>query len=187
MTEDDAVGYLAEATDSSQVEVSGGSLTHCVCPTPVELERESGDGADGSIDQDHHEPSTCGCLICAVASAGKTPNFTVLNPTPPKPAVSTVDRLAFVAFCMARALVARGAGEPEALYEHYREAGDRAEAAVQAAEAARKADYALAFDRAAAYYRAALELAPESQACAGWTEALGQALAHAGRLGKYGA
>src|SRR4029450_3048458 len=46
--------------------------------------------------------------------------------------------------CMARALVARGAGESEALYEHYREAGDRAEAAVQAAAAAQKADYALA-------------------------------------------
>jgi tetratricopeptide (TPR) repeat protein len=88
---------------------------------------------------------------------------------------------------MARALVARGAGESEALYEHYREAGDRAEAAVQAAAAAQKADYALAFDRAAAYYRAALELAPESEACAGWTEALGQALAHAGRPAEAGA
>jgi tetratricopeptide (TPR) repeat protein len=83
--------------------------------------------------------------------------------------------------CMALALVARGAGEPEALYEHYREAGDHAEAAVQAATAAQKADHTLAFDRAAAYYRAAIELAPESDASPGWTEALGEALAHAGR------
>jgi eukaryotic-like serine/threonine-protein kinase len=89
--------------------------------------------------------------------------------------------------CMARALVARGAPEPEALYEHYREAGDRAEAAVQAAAAAQKAKYALAFDRAAAYYRAALELAPESEASAAWTEALGEALAHAGRPAEAGA
>ena len=82
---------------------------------------------------------------------------------------------------MARALVARGAGEPEALYEHYREAGDHAEAAVQAAAAAQKADQTLAFDRAAAYYRAAIELAPDSDASHGWTEALGDALAYAGR------
>ena len=69
--------------------------------------------------------------------------------------------------CMARALVAKGAGEPEALYEHYREAGDHAEAAVQAAAAAQKADRTLAFDRAAAYYRAAIELASESDASHG--------------------
>jgi len=88
---------------------------------------------------------------------------------------------------MARTLVARGAGEPEVLYEHYREAGDRAEAAVHAAAAAQKADHALAFDRAAAYYRAALELTAESEAYAGWTEALGEALAHAGRPAEAGA
>jgi tetratricopeptide (TPR) repeat protein len=88
--------------------------------------------------------------------------------------------------CMAHAIVARGAEEPEVLYEHYREAGDCAQAAVQAAAAAQRADYALAFDRAAAYYRAALELAPESPACAGWTEALGETLAHAGRPAEAG-
>jgi tetratricopeptide (TPR) repeat protein len=82
---------------------------------------------------------------------------------------------------MALTLVASGAGEPEALYEHYREAGDHADAAVQAAAAAQKADHTLAFDRAAAYYRAAIELAPDSDASPGWTEALGEALAHAGR------
>ena len=103
MMEDGAIG--AEATGNNQVEVSDGSLTHCACPTPLQFPREPRDESDGSIDQDHHEPSTCGCLVCAVASAGKTPNYSVLNPTPPEPAVRTVDRLAFVAFCMARALV----------------------------------------------------------------------------------
>jgi tetratricopeptide (TPR) repeat protein len=82
---------------------------------------------------------------------------------------------------VARTLVARGAGEPEVLYEHYREAGAQDAAAAYATAAAQKADHALAFDRAAAYYRAALELAPGSSARAGWTEALGMALANAGR------
>lgn len=104
-TEDDAVGCLAEATANSPVEVSGSSLTRCACPMPVEPQRASDDASDGSIDQDHHEPSTCGCLICAVAGAGTTPNYTVLNPTPLESAVPTLDRLAFAAFCVARALV----------------------------------------------------------------------------------
>jgi eukaryotic-like serine/threonine-protein kinase len=82
---------------------------------------------------------------------------------------------------IARTLVARGADDPESLFEHLREAGEPAEAASYAALAAKKADSALAFDRAAEYYRAALELTPAALEHLSWTERLAAALANAGR------
>jgi predicted Ser/Thr protein kinase/tetratricopeptide (TPR) repeat protein len=82
---------------------------------------------------------------------------------------------------MARTLVARGADEPDALFEHFREADESAEASKYAVLAAKKADAALAFDRAAGYYRAALELRPEAQEHLEWTQRLAAALANAGR------
>ena len=82
---------------------------------------------------------------------------------------------------IARTLVARGADDPESLFEHFREAGEPAEAASYAALAAKKADSALAFDRAAEYYRAALELTPAALEHLSWTERLAAALANAGR------
>jgi serine/threonine protein kinase len=80
---------------------------------------------------------------------------------------------------VAEALVARGVDDPEALFEHYRAGGDRAQAAVFALEAARKAGETLAFDRAALFYRHALELAPGRQP--EWKAGLAQALSNAGR------
>ena len=61
---------------------------------------------------------------------------------------------------LVRTLTARGADDPEALFEHCRGAGDRDGAARQAALAAAKAHAVLAFDRAAFFYRSALELVP---------------------------
>lgn len=82
---------------------------------------------------------------------------------------------------MVRALVGRGADDPEALYTHYRGAGDHVNASTQAALAARKADAALAFDRAASFYRCALELAPDSPARFEWKHGLAESLTNAGR------
>ena len=62
---------------------------------------------------------------------------------------------------LVRTLTARGADDPEALFEHCKGAGDRDGAARQAALAAAKAHAVLAFDRAAFFYRHALELAPQ--------------------------
>ena len=94
--------------------------------------------------------------------------------------VSTDDRRTLHGL-LARTLVARGAEDPEALCEHYREAGETELASAQAALAATKADAALAFDRAAAYYRDALELATPPRAHPEWKERLAAALANAGR------
>ena len=82
---------------------------------------------------------------------------------------------------MVRALVARRADDPEALYSHYRGAGDHVGASTQAALAARKAEAALAFDRAASFYRSALELAPGAPAATEWTQGLAESLTNAGR------
>jgi tetratricopeptide (TPR) repeat protein len=82
---------------------------------------------------------------------------------------------------IARAMSARRIDEPEALYEHCREAGDRAEASAHAARAAAKADAVLAFDRAVDFYQAAIELAPDSPSFTLWRERLAAALANAGR------
>jgi hypothetical protein len=82
---------------------------------------------------------------------------------------------------LARALVVRAADDAEALYEHYREAGDHQQASVQATRAGQKAESALAFDRAVMYYRAALELATPPGVDRDSKERLARALANAGR------
>jgi tetratricopeptide (TPR) repeat protein len=82
---------------------------------------------------------------------------------------------------MAQTLVARRAGDAEALFEHYSGAGDRDQASTQAALAAKKAGAALAFDRAGSFYRRALELTPASPDALDWKKGLATALANAGR------
>jgi hypothetical protein len=80
-----------------------------------------------------------------------------------------------------RTLMARGADEPEGLFEHCLGAGDSMAAARQAARAAAKAHTVLAFDRAASFYRSALELVPNDPAAPAWRQGLGEALTQAGR------
>jgi tetratricopeptide (TPR) repeat protein len=87
---------------------------------------------------------------------------------------------------LAASLVARQSDDCEALFEHYRGAGDWDLASVQAGRAAEKADSALAFDRAASFYRQALTLAPGSAAAKQWQDALATALANAGRPAEAG-
>jgi eukaryotic-like serine/threonine-protein kinase len=82
---------------------------------------------------------------------------------------------------IARALVARRADDPDALFEHFRAAGESTEASRYAVLAAEKADAALAFDRSAGYYRSAIELTPDAEAHPKWTLRLAAALANAGR------
>jgi hypothetical protein len=82
---------------------------------------------------------------------------------------------------MAQTLVARRIDDPEALFAHYRGAGDSHRASIQAGLAANKADAALAFDRAALFYRHALDLAPHGAARGEWKKGLASALANAGR------
>jgi eukaryotic-like serine/threonine-protein kinase len=82
---------------------------------------------------------------------------------------------------MAQALVERRSDDCEALFEHYRGAGDPESASIQAGLAAAKAGSALAFDRAASFYGQALTLAPASPAASAWNEGLANALANAGR------
>ena len=83
---------------------------------------------------------------------------------------------------MAASLVARHSDDCEALFEHYRGAGDAERASMQAVLAAEKASAALAFDRAASFYRHALELGPVRRPPARrWREGLAAALANAGR------
>lgn len=84
---------------------------------------------------------------------------------------------------LATAMEARRADDPETLYEHYLEAGQRARALSCATQAAAKAARVLAFERAALFYRRALALTPEGGAEAGSLYAqLGEALANAGRV-----
>ena len=82
---------------------------------------------------------------------------------------------------LAASLVERQSDDCEALFEHYRGAGDWDLASVQAGLAAEKADSALAFDRAASFYSHALTLAPGSAPAQQWQQALATALANAGR------
>jgi serine/threonine protein kinase len=82
---------------------------------------------------------------------------------------------------MARALVERRSDDCEALFEHYRGAGDHENASVQAGLAAVKTGTALAFDRSAFLYGQALTLAPASPSAAAWKVGFADALANAGR------
>ena len=82
---------------------------------------------------------------------------------------------------MIHALATRAIDDPEALFEHYRAAGEQQHASVQAAQAADKAARALAFDRAAEFYRHALTHAPDKESHLAWREGLATALANAGR------
>ena len=82
---------------------------------------------------------------------------------------------------VAASLVDRQSDDCEALFEHYRGAGDDQRAAVQAGLAADKATAALAFDRAAAFHQYALELAPGSHDVEIRKRQLAVALANAGR------
>jgi eukaryotic-like serine/threonine-protein kinase len=79
------------------------------------------------------------------------------------------------------ALVERRSDDCEALFEHYRGAGDPDNASIQAGLAAEKAGAALAFDRAAFLYKQALTLTPASPAAQAWKEGIADALANAGR------
>ena len=82
---------------------------------------------------------------------------------------------------MVQTLVERQSDDCEALFEHYRGAGDPENASIQAGRAAEKAGTALAFDRTVFFYRQALALAPDSSAANAWREGLATALANAGR------
>ena len=82
---------------------------------------------------------------------------------------------------MVRALLERGGDDCEALFDHYRGAGDAPNAAIQAGIAGEKAGAALAFDRAATFYGHALTLGPDSPSAGAWREGLATALANAGR------
>ena len=63
---------------------------------------------------------------------------------------------------LAQAIEARGHGDPEILYEHYVEIGDRQRALEYGTLAAGQASRALAFERAALLYRQAITLAAEA-------------------------
>ncbi len=82
---------------------------------------------------------------------------------------------------MAASLVARQSDDCDALFEHYRGAGDDERASMQAGLAAEKAGAALAFDRSASFYQHALDLSPSAAAASAWREGLAAALANAGR------
>ena len=83
--------------------------------------------------------------------------------------------------CMVQALVGRQSDDCEALFDHYRGAGDAENASIQAGLAGGKAGAALAFDRSASFYRHALALSPTSPDGQAWREGLATALANAGR------
>ncbi len=84
---------------------------------------------------------------------------------------------------LANAIEARRTDDPEALYDHYLEAGQHARARSCASHAGAKAARVLAFERAALFYQRALDLTPEGSPDAGTLQAqLGEALANAGRV-----
>ena len=82
---------------------------------------------------------------------------------------------------LVQALLEKRSDDCEALFEHYRGAGDHDHASIQAGLAAEKAAAALAFDRAAFFFKQALALAPASPAAAAWKEGVADGLANAGR------
>lgn len=83
---------------------------------------------------------------------------------------------------IARALEACNRVDPETLFVHYHQAGERARAAAYAVAAAAQASEALAFDRAARLYRHALEDQPPDESTVHTLHVrLADALANAGR------
>ena len=82
---------------------------------------------------------------------------------------------------MAEVLAERRSDDCEAMFEHYRGAGDAENASIHAGLAGEKAATALAFDRAVSFYRHALALTPASPSTPVWEEGLAHALANAGR------
>ncbi|MEZ4451752.1 MAG: protein kinase [Nannocystaceae bacterium] len=94
---------------------------------------------------------------------------------------------------LAKSMEHHSLDDPEALYGHYRAAGDRTRAALYADKAATRASEALAFDLAATFYRHAIELVPSEDSMSGSSveasrigkarleRGLGDALANAGR------
>jgi serine/threonine protein kinase/tetratricopeptide (TPR) repeat protein len=89
---------------------------------------------------------------------------------------------------LARAWEESGDADPEVLFEHCLQAGERERAAEHAAAAAHKAAGALAFERSAALYRQAIALCPRAEVAArGLEERLGDALSRAGRWADAGA
>jgi eukaryotic-like serine/threonine-protein kinase len=83
---------------------------------------------------------------------------------------------------IARAMERFDVTDPERLVVHHAGAGDRTRAGEMALEAARRAAEKLAFNRAAELYRKALELlSPDAPQRRALYEALGDALANAGR------
>lgn len=82
---------------------------------------------------------------------------------------------------IARALREAGEADPEALFIHFNASGSHELATQYAEEAAAKSARALAFDRAAEFYRHALELNEDQARALNLREALGDALANAGR------
>ncbi len=83
---------------------------------------------------------------------------------------------------LAKTLVDHGLDDPEALFTHYRSAGDTVLAGEQAALAARRASDALAFDRAALFYLRALDLGDfEDAEALELREGLAESLTNAGR------
>jgi eukaryotic-like serine/threonine-protein kinase len=91
------------------------------------------------------------------------------------------DRVRDIHTRMAASMVARQSDDCDALFEHYRGAGDGDRASIQAGLAAEKAGAALAFDRSASFYQHALDLAPSAAPAYAWREGLAAALANAGR------
>lgn len=85
---------------------------------------------------------------------------------------------------LARAFRESGDADPEALFVHLDAAGSHALAAQYAEEAAAKATRALAFDRAAHFYLCALDREEDPSRKNLLREALGDALANAGRGGE---
>ncbi len=83
---------------------------------------------------------------------------------------------------LASTLVEHGLDDPEALFTHYRSAGETILAGEQAALAARKASDALAFDRAALFYLRALDLGNfEDAEILELRQGLAESLVNAGR------
>ncbi len=90
------------------------------------------------------------------------------------------ERLAGIHLSLARSLESHDVDEPEALSQHYFEAGQTERAGHYAARAANLAAESLAFERAAVLYRRALEMNPADPEAPALQVRLGESLANAG-------